>query len=101
MMTRELEDIDHRLGYGERVEISRDELSAIERDFSAIERDFQSTQKEIEELEAYKKQRNLAREIIDGLVECIDDEGVVTAGDKDLLARRIKVAVKFVNNLED
>ncbi len=101
MMTRNLEDIDQRLRYGETVIITRDELNDIELTLLEQETELESAQKEIEELEECRKQRDLAKEIIEGLVECIDDDGVVTHGEKKLLARRVVAAVKFMNNLQD
>lgn len=43
----------------------------------------------------------IMEEIIEGIVECIDDEGAVAEEDTAILVRRIKAAVKFVGNLND
>lgn len=94
------EILDTRFGTEESAVIMRDEFIEIQdllRDSADL---YDATQKEIEALEGVKKQLNMAREIIEGIVECIDDDGVVTPADKKLLANRIKTAVKFTSNLE-
>lgn len=96
-----VEKIKHRLGYQECVVITRDEWYELGDYHDGGDDMLADCQKELDKLEGIKKQLDLANEIIDGLVECIDDEGVVTPGDVKLLARRIKAAVKFNENLKD
>ena len=95
-----IEIIDQRLGYHDSVVIDRDEFNELEAALAESDDLYDATQKEIEALEGVKKQLDMAREIIEGVVECIDDDGVVTPADKKHLANRIKAAVKFTSNLE-
>lgn len=95
-----IETLSQRLGYKELLTISRDEFNAVKKQISMSDDEYDELQKELEELEGVQKKLNLAREIIDGIVECIDDEGAVTPGDKALLGRRVVAAVKFVGNLD-
>jgi phage pi2 protein 07 len=94
-----IEKITHRLGYEESVVITRDEYNELEAQIAEGDSFFDAQYKAKEELDAVKKQLDLAQEIIEGIVECIDDDGTVTEGDKEILARRIVAAVKFVENL--
>ena len=96
-----VEKIKHRLGYQECVVIGRDEYNAIEGLIAKSDMYADARYKAEENLEGVKKQLDMAQEIIDGLVECIDDEGAVTPGDVKLLAMRVKAAVKFSENLKD
>jgi len=90
-----IQKLDQRLGYKESMVISRDEFSEVEN----LQSYHGAVEEELERLEGVQKQLGMAREIIDGIIECIDDEGVVTPEDQKLLARRVVVALKFVSNL--
>ena len=90
-----IQKLDQRLGYKESMVISRDEFSDVEN----LQSYHGAVEEELERLEGVQKQLGMAREIIDGIIECIDDEGVVTPEDQKLLARRVVVALKFVSNL--
>jgi len=90
-----IQKLDQRLGYKESMVISRDEFSEVEN----LQLYHGAVEEELERLEGVQKQLGMAREIIDGIIECIDDEGVVTPEDQKLLARRVVVALKFVSNL--
>ena len=96
-----IEKIDQRLKYDDCVVIDRDEFIELQELMLDTDELYNSAQKEIEELESKHKQLATACEILEGIYECIDDDGTVTPSDKDLLGRRIKSAVKFVENIRD
>ena len=100
-----IEKIDQRLKYDDCVVIDRDEFIELQELMLDTDELYNSAQKEIEELESKHKQLAMACEILEDIYECIDecidDDGTVTPSDKDLLGRRIKSAVKFVENIRD
>lgn len=95
-----IEILNQRLGYKESMVISRDEFNELQDDERVAGVQYDELQEKLEELEGVQKQLDMVRELLDGIMECIDDEGVVTPEDEALLAHRIVAAVKFINNLE-
>ena len=100
-MTTVIEKLNHRLGYEETVVLTRDEYNELEALIAEGDDYAEAQCKAEEELDAVKKQLEQALLVINGIVECIDDDGVVTPGDKNTLGRRIISAVEFVSNVED
>ena len=96
-----IENLDIKLGYKESMTLTRDEWDELREYVDDFERDelHEGCRKEIEEGEGYKKQLDTAVDLLEGITECIDDEGVVTPDDQRLLAQRIKSALKFISNI--
>ena len=97
-----IENLDIKLGYKESMTLTRDEWSELREYADDFERDelHEGCRKEIEESAGYKKQLDMAVDLLEGITECIDDEGVVTPDDQRLLAQRIKLALKFISNIQ-